>query len=79
MSKQQESLEHEVWRKAIAAFEREVMDSCPVLVGGRRSMESVENYANRCVAGIAKALWRLSEAREKYFILYMEAPDANRK
>lgn len=67
MTKQkEESLAEEVWLEAVYMMEREVMGACPLLIGGKGSRESVEEYALRCKKRIDVALERLKEARCTY-------------
>lgn len=61
------SIENEVrksaWLKEVDSLERDVMRTCPSLVGGKLSKESVEDYANRGMRQLQDALARLAVAR----------------
>lgn len=55
----------EVWRKAVAEAEDEVLRVTPTLPGGRKHDETVEHYAERCVAAIKESVDRLHVCREQ--------------
>ena len=58
-------LHEEVWRKAVAELEQEVMRNCVTLTGGKRVNESVEMYAHRVQEAMDNAVARLTEARQE--------------
>lgn len=60
--------QEEIWRKAVAEADSEVMRNCPTLAGGRKTNESAEQYADRCAQAIDVALKRLEMARRELAI-----------
>jgi len=57
--------QEEIWQKAVAEADSEVMRACPSIQGGRRENESAEQYAERCIRKIEDALKRLEIARRE--------------
>ena len=57
--------QEEIWKKAVAEADSEVMRACPTLIGGRKEGESAEQYADRCVKVMEHALDRLGIARRE--------------
>ena len=57
--------QEEIWKKAVAEADSEVMRACPTLVGGRKDGESAERYAERCIKVMEAALDRLEIARRE--------------
>lgn len=53
----------EVWKRAVADLESEVMRSCASLPGGKKENESVEDYAFRNISTLDRSLVRLRIAR----------------
>jgi len=58
-------LHEEVWRKAVAELEHEVMRNCATLTGGKKANETVEIYAHRVKEAMDNAVARLTEARQE--------------
>lgn len=61
-----ETLQQEVWCKAIGEMEAELYRIIPILAEGRACTESVESYARRGIAEIERALGRLEKAKKMY-------------
>lgn len=61
-----ETLQQEVWRRAIMNLERELLEFCPVLPGGKLPIETCLQYASRSISGIERAVGRLREAQQEY-------------
>ena len=59
------SYEEEIWLKAIKDAESDVMRCCPILVGGRKLEETIDQYVGRCDRYLKKALEKLAIARER--------------
>lgn len=65
--------EQEVWNKAVYAAEEDVIQACPLLIGGRKPKESPEAYAARGIKDLNHYLERLRIARKN--LQQMEAED----